>query len=347
MIDVNADLPHPVPPRALGPPPVETPLPVEMPLPIEMPWKENWCFAGIDPDASTAMVWHISLRPGDGEGIFTCKFDGPDLRVRHVGRHPLPPDGGDKASLSDGHVTFTVVEPHRVFALRYRGVDAEVDCTATARFEPFDFADGPPAPGPSRIGELGRHVFPFNHYEQALTFVATVRRPDHDDLELSGWSNRDHSWGWRDDFGFRSHHWICASFAEAYVQGSTMIDTTYPDRKHGGFISAVTGNDAVSHVDVSDAYWEEPLDEPLPSLDRDVRYRLTTVGGRTIDVTAHLSERYTVLYLNARHPDRSQVYQDAQLFCPFTRHDTGERGAGLLELGKHVSDEGIADRVGR
>jgi len=311
-----------------------------------MPWKENWCFAGVDPAQRTAMVWHVSLRPGDGEGIFTCKFDGPGVRVRHVGRHPLV--GQDQPpELTDGRMSVTVVEPHREFALTYRGDDAEIDCTVTARFQPFDFADGPLAPGPSRIGELGRHVFPFHHYEQAMTFDATVRRAGHDDLHLHGWCNRDHSWGWRDDFGFRAHHWICASFGDSYVQGSTMIDTTYPDRKYGGFISTLAGNDAVSHVDVSDNYWEEPPDQPLPTLDRDVRYRLTTVAGQRIDVTAHLADRFTVLYLNARHPDRSQVYQDAQLFCPFTRHDTGERGAGLLELGKHVRGEGIADRVGR
>ena len=42
-----------------------------------------------------------------------------------------------------------------------------------------------------------------------------------------------------------------------------------------------------------------------------------------------------------------QIYQDAQIFCQFTLDDTGQRGAGLLELGKHLEGEGIADRIGR
>ena len=240
-----------------------------------------------------------------------------------------------------------MIEPHQEFSLTFEGDDVTVECAVTARFDSFDFADGNLAPGSSPIGDLGRHVFPFNHYEQALSFTATISRPGHDDLQLSGWGNRDHSWGWRDDFGFRSHQWICANFEDSYVQGSTMLDTTYPDRKFGGFVSTSDGNDPVTTIDISASYWDEPANEPLPELDRDVSYTFQTVSGRELDLTAHLGERFRILYLNARHPDRSQVYQDAQVFCPFTLHSTGQRGIGLLELGKHLRGNGIADRVGR
>jgi len=329
MLDAHADRPHAVPPQ------------------VFMPWKENWCFTGVDQFQRTAMVWHISLRPVDGEGIFTCKFDGPDLRIRHVGRHPIGRGVDADRPLTDGAVRFEVIEPHREFLLTFDDADTRVECIATARFGPFDFADGNLAPGTSPIGELGRHVFPFNHYEQSLSFTARITRRGHDDVTLTGWGNRDHSWGWRDDFGFRSHQWICANFEDAYVQGSTMVDTTYPDRKYGGFVSDHAGNDPVVDIDISGAYWGDPPNEPLPHLDRDVTYVIRTERGRELAMTAHLSDHLRILYLNARHPDRSQVYQDAQVFCPFTLDTTGQHGVGLLELGKHLSGEGIADRVGR
>ena len=127
-----------------------------------------------------------------------------------------------------------------------------------------------------------------------------------------------------------------------------MIDTTYPDRKFGGFVSTADGNDPV-RVD-------RPLGELLgaaggpaaPGLRprRHLRARPRS-GGATVELTAHLADHFRILYLNARHPDRSQLYQDAQIFCPYTRHDTGERGAGLLELGKHLAGPGIADRRSR
>ena len=31
-------------------------------------------------------------------------------------------------------------------------------------------------------------------------------------VDVDGRGNRDHSWGFRDDFGFRHHHWINANF---------------------------------------------------------------------------------------------------------------------------------------
>lgn len=332
MLDDFADMPHLVPPQ------------------VFMPWKENWCFAGVDPTHSTSMVWHISMRPCDGEGVFTCKFDGPHVRVRYVGRHAISPLTGNGSSqttsVGDGKLKFEIVEPHRLFSLTYVDDEVDIDCRFTARFAPFDFADGNLAPGDSPIGELGRHVFPFNHYEQSLEFSATIRRHDATDLELTGWGNRDHSWGWRDDFGFRGHQWICANFDDCYVQGSTMLDTTYPDRKFGGFVSMQPGNDPVVAIDLSGTYFDEPVNEPLPDFDHDVPYTITTASGRTIRLTAHLSRRYHVLYLNARHPDRSQVYQDAQIFCPFTLDDTGASGIGLLEVGKYLAGEGVADRVG-
>lgn len=333
MIDEHADRPHLVPPQ------------------VFMPWKENWCFAGVDPAAGSAMVWHVSMRPVDGEGIFTCKVDGPDVRVRYVGRRPITPATGlgssDERTIDDGRLRIEIVEPNRTFLLTFADDDTEIEAIFTARFDPFDFGNGNLAAGSSRIGELGRHVFPFHHYEQSLAFEATIRRVGHDDLTLTGWGNRDHSWGWRDDFGFRSHQWICANFGDRYVQGSTMIDTTYPHRKFGGFVSRSDGNDPVTWIDLTESYWLDPPNEPLPEFDRDVGYTVTTASGARIELVAHLSEHFRILYLNARHPDRTQVYQDAQIFCPFTLVETGERGAGLLELGKHLEGDGIADRVGR
>lgn len=312
---------------------------------VYMPWKENWCFSGVDPENATAVVWHISLRPTEGEGIFTCKVSGPDIEHRYVGRSPIPSDPADMQDISDGRLALQIVKPLEEFQLHFSDEEREIECLFTNRFSVFDFADGALAPGRSPIGDLGRHVFPFHHYEQAMRF--TMRISDASgERTFSGFGNRDHSWGWRNDFGFQSHHWVCANFPSRYVQGSTMIDVTYPGRKHGGFISTDSGNTPVIAVDVSDTYWEEPFDEPLPELEHDVSYVLLDSTGETTRVTAHLADAYRRLYLNARHPNRNQVYQDVQVFCPFSL-STGEEGHGLLELGKRLLGEGIADRVGR
>lgn len=332
MITPQDDFPHRVPIEAL------------------MTWKENWVFPALDPARGVTALFHFSLRPQHGEGIFTAKFQLDGHQVRHVSRSPIPAQLEGLHPVADDHVRLDIEVPGERFRLRYEGEEVTADLRYTARFPAFDFADGPKPQGTSTVGPLGLSVFPFNHYEQAMAVTGTIvahggplagRR-----FEVDGYGNRDHSWGWRDDFQFRHHHWICASFDDRYLQGSVMLETSFATEKHGGFVSSADGNDPVAHVDTSDAYWLTP-GEPLGDPRRDVTYRLETVGGRTWTVTATLAEDHGRLFLNARSPDRSQVYMDVQVFCDYLLHETGQRGYGVLELGKHLSGPGIADRVGR
>jgi len=320
MITPQDDFPHAVPPQAF------------------MTWKENWVFPAIDTERRVASLFHFSLRPGDGEGIFTAKLAVDGWEHRYVGRSPVPQDLTAFVPVANEKLTLQVAEPGRRFHIAYRSDDVDADVWYTARFPAWDFDDGPLAPGDSILGERGRHVFHFRHYEQALSHEGrlTIKSGPRagETIEISGYANRDHSWGWRQDLTFRHHHWLCASFPDRFVQGTVMNETCYPDgEKAGGWISTEAGNDAVREVDASGAYWLTP-GEPLPVLDRDVRYRVTTVGGETATVVAHVASDYGRLYLNARSPDRTQVYQDVQVFCDMTFEETGQRGAGVLELGK-------------
>lgn len=324
MITPGDDHPHPVPPQAF------------------MTWKENWVFPAIDPVARTAALFHFSLRPAQGEGIFTAKFTVDGEQFRHVGRSPIPADVTRLRPVADEHVSLEVLRPFEAYRLRYAGEDLAADLTYTGRFAPFDFADGPKPPGESTLGPIGLSVFPFHHYEQALRVRGTIDVRGRT-IAFDGYGNRDHSWGWRDDFGFRGHHWVCASFDDRFVQGSVMTETSYPHAKHGGFLSDAAGNVAVAQVDTGEAYWTAP-GQPLGDLDRDVSYRVTGVDGRSVTVTAHLTAPYGRLFLNARSPDRSQVYLDVQVFCDYTLAETGQRGVGVLEVGKHLEGPGIADR---
>ena len=184
-------------------------------------------------------------------------------------------------------ITFEVVTPGERFHISYISDELDADIWYTGRFPSWDFDDGPLAPGDSILGERGRYVFHFHHYEQALLHEGTITVKAGpragETIDVAGYSNRDHSWGWRQDLTFRHHHWLCASFSARFVEGTVMNETCYPDGdKYGGWISTDAGNDAVALVDTSDAYWLA-AGQPLPSLDRDVRYRVTTVTGETCD----------------------------------------------------------------
>ncbi|GIU93477.1 MAG: hypothetical protein KatS3mg011_2383 [Acidimicrobiia bacterium] len=331
-MNVAEDLPHPVPPQAF------------------MLWKENWVWPALDTRARVATLFHISLRPQLGEGVFTFKASGEGWKHRYVGRSPIPRQLETFVPVRNERMVFRVEEPGERFFISYRSEELDADFSYRGRFPTWDFHHGPRMPGESPLGEMGLYVFHFYHQEQGLEmegelrFKRGVMAGEH--LAVSGYGNRDHSWGWRDDFAFRRHHWICASFPDKYLQGSCMNETFYPGDKFGGFVSDQAGNIAVAHVDTSSAYWLEP-GEPLGPLDQDVTYQLRTVEGRTYTLTAHISSDYGRHWLNARSDDRSQVYMDCQIFCDYTLAETGERGSGVLEVGKHLHGEGVADTVGR
>jgi hypothetical protein len=320
MVRPEDDYPHPVPPQAF------------------MTWKENWVFPAVDTERRVASLFHFSLRPAHGEGIFTAKFCIEDWEHRYVGRSPVPRDLTELVPVQNEKIVFEVVEPARQFRITYRSDELDADVLYTARFPTWDFDDNALAPGDSPLGERGRGVFHFHHYEQGLRHEGTVTLKAGpragETIELAGYANRDHSWGWREDLTFNHHHWLCASFEDRYVQGTVMNEQCYPDGdKPGGWVSTAAGNVAVDAVDTSDAYWLAP-GEPLPQLDRDVRYRLTTRDGETQTVVAHIASDYGRLYLNARNADRTVVYQDVQVFCDMTLEETGQRGSGVLEIGK-------------
>lgn len=333
MIKPGDDYPHAVPPQAF------------------MTWKENWVFPGFDPVQRIATLFHFSLRPTLGEGIFTAKLSGPGWKHRYVGRSEIPRDVTDLVPVANERITFEVVEPGQRFRITYRNDELDADLEYSGRFPPFDFADGPKPDGESPLGEIGLSVFPFNHYEQALEISGTVdiKKGDLEGTRVTmhGWANRDHSWGWRDDFQFRYHHWVCASFDSRYIQGSVMHEEFFPEVKHGGFVSDDHGNTAVAHVDTSDAYWEPGNNARLGALDRDVRYKITTAEGDIYTVVAHIGSDFGRHWLNAKSADRSQAYEDCQIFCDYTLEETGERGAGVLEVGTHLSGPGIANTLGK
>lgn len=334
MFGPDDDYPHPVPPQAF------------------MMWKENWVFPAVDTGNRVASLFHFSLRPRLGEGIFTAKFSIDGWEHRYVGRGPVPRDLTTFQPVQNAKITFTIVKPAEQFHLVYTSDELEADVTYTGRFPAWDFDSAPKNPGESILGDVGRNVFPFHHMEQALMHegVITVKAGPHEGrrIEISGYASRDHSWGWREDLTFGHHHWICASFEDRFLEGAKMQEDSYPDGpKVGGWFSTADGNDAVTAIDSTDAYWLED-EEPLPDLGRDVRYRLMTEGGQQATLIAHIATAdYGRLYLDARSKDRATVYQDVQMFCDFTIEETGQKGSGVLEIGKRLVGEGIAERAMR
>ncbi len=332
MIEPRDDLPHPVPPQAF------------------MLWKENWCFSGVDTAHAIGVLFHFSLRPTLGEGIFTAKVSVEGEEIRSVTRSPIPQDLTTLVPVTNGDLTLTIVEPLRTFHVSYASEDVEADVTFTGRYTPWDFREGVQTPGETTLGgDMGRTVFHFPHYEQGLHMEGTLTLKTGsragETIRLTGVGNRDHSWGWRDDHLFIQHHWINANFDDRFLQGTSMFEVTYPEPKHGGFEGREAGNVGVVRVAADGAYGLDEENVPIPALDRDCQYTLTLEDGTTRTLVAHIGSAYATLALNFRSKDRARAYQDIQIFCDFTLPEEGLKGAGVLEIGKRLQGPGVADLI--
>jgi hypothetical protein len=312
----------------------------EVPPEAFMPWKENWFFVGVDPESGVATSFHWSLRPQIPEGILSAKLVIDGVQYRYVGRPEIPRQLKGFHPVADDHLSLEVLEEGKRYRIRFSNDELTADITYTGRFDTFDFNDGHANPGSSTMGDVGRTVFHFRHQEQALAVDGTVtlHEPGGDrTIAVGGWASRDHSWGFRDDHLFINHHWICASFPERFVQGTAMHERSYDGgMKFGGFVSSAAGNVATTDIDVSQTYWETTDVAPLPALDRDVAYTLTTADGERIEIVARLSEDHGRLDLHFRNKERTEAYEDRLIFCTYEIPATGEVGNGVLEVGKHL-----------
>lgn len=331
MIEPTDDLPHAVPPEAF------------------MLWKENWCFSGVDRANAFGVVFHFSLRPTLGEGIFTAKFLVDGRQIRSVRRGAVPADVTELVPVGDDALRLEILEPLRRFRVSFTGEEIDADVVFTGRFTPWDFREGARTPGGTSVGERGRTVFHFPHYEQGLEMDGTVTLKSGpragETIRVTGVGNRDHSWGWRDDHLFIQHHWINANFDDRFLQGTSMFEQTYPEPKHGGFEGRAEGNVGVERVEALGAYWLEEENVPIPALDRDCEYRLTLSDGQVRTLVAHISDAVGTLALNFRSKDRARAYQDIQIFCDVSLPEEGRKGAGVLEIGKRLQGPGVADLI--
>ena len=163
----------------------------------------------------------------------------------------------------------TVVEPARRFRGRLPGTGTDGGDRIRAALRSVRLRVLPKGPRRVAAGRDGRSVFPFNHHEQALLHRGRIEVHDGPlagrSFDIAGPACRDHSWGWRDDLAFGSHHWVCASFDDRVAAASVMTEDFYPHGpKAGGWIATAEGVDPVASVDVSGSV---PLGEngPLPA----------------------------------------------------------------------------------
>jgi len=301
-------------------------------------YKENYFFVIMDPERHVFGLSHLNTEPIFNRTRFTLNLNVHGERFAYANETPVPANFAMSSALGDGKLSLRFVEPHGRFDLGFHDDDVELDVIFEARRPTFDFSAcrtaAPDMPSFQEVLTLGLNL-PFNHQQQSLRTRGRVwlksgrhRSP----IELDGWGYRDHSWVMRSDNVVRQHVWTGLNFPRRAFGMKTIETLQRPGLwAKEGYVSDDDGARALRSINVIRQGEKDGWPEKLQFEFRDAFDKPFTievdVAGRYSDVPLH-SEKTLA--------NQSQ-YSIIETCCPLLHLETGEKGVGLVEIGKHPS----------
>jgi len=322
MTTIHDDRPHPIPPFA------------------QLRWKENYFFILMDQRNSVFGVAHLNNEPLFNRSRFTLNLSAQGRPFRYANEVALPERFSGAAELSDGRLTLRFLRPHRHFQLAFAGEDLQATIEFEARLPTFDFvackSAAPELPSFQEVMTLGLNL-PYNHQQQSLT---TSGRIDFSaagsdsawSLTIEGLGYRDHSWCMRSDNISRRHVWSGLNFP-GRTFGIKAIETTHRPGLWAkeGYVSDADGARVLRRIDITH-------DGDRNGWPQTTQFAVEDMTGRVFTINADIAGRFADVPLHSEKPGSAGPgYQILETFCPLTLVETGERGIGLVEIGRHPS----------
>ncbi|MBI4299890.1 MAG: hypothetical protein HY677_02050, partial [Chloroflexi bacterium] len=165
------------------------------PLPgSERFFNDRMCLTILDPQANVFGINHIQVSTNRGFARFRSVYSVDGAELSYANKRPFSGELAAK-SLSDGSMTYEVVEPLKKVRVAFDGPQYAFDLTYEARFPAFDYddcLDGHP---------LGGVQTTRGHYEQAVTcrgeFEVRAGPKKGERRSINGLANRSHTWDFR------------------------------------------------------------------------------------------------------------------------------------------------------
>ena len=157
-------------------------------------WRESYYFNFVDAENGISSFSTIGLLPNLGrrEFVFALFFD----HNRKIYFNEVSGQFGlDPTSLSDGHLSYEMLEPLDLWRISFSDKDVSTDLLWKGRFTAYLFGRGS---GTSWA----------EHFEQSGIVSGVVRLPDGRSIVVNGLGQRDKSWGsrrWHIDNWFALH----------------------------------------------------------------------------------------------------------------------------------------------
>jgi hypothetical protein len=277
--------------------------------PNERPdWRESYYFNWVDLDSGISGFSTIGLLPNASKREFVFALFYEDKREAYFVEPDGPVSQDFHESLSDGVLSYEVVEPFKEWRILYRGTNLKVDIQWIARFPAYDFGQGS---GTSWAG----------HFEQSGIPIGTIKFPDGKVVEFKGLGERDKSWGAR-DWHIESWYALHAQFDEVSI--GLRLDTVKGEFHPSGGISTTEGHIPITRVDLETIYHDEKPDMPVGAL--------TKVYGADGDCytlkSSIISPTSLVRFEREFSGGKTELYEEMAIHeC----EELGSQGTGLIE----------------
>ena len=300
-------------------------------------WSDNFWLSVCDREADVFGVLHVHAT-NRGYARFGTMLVIDGLPMPWANKAPLTA-AGRFDRLTEGRMTYQVVQPLEAIRVTYDGPRYGFDLTYTARFPVFDYRDctgGNPLSGAMFYG---------GHYEQGLQCRGEIdirggTRPGK--RRIDSFAHRDHSWTYR-----FSHEtpWVVPPLGAPQSLGHFWPSVQLPDRhlnafgwmnpdfdppipgapRVGGFVS-----DARGSRPIRDAACTVRLEDDGRSA-MSFRYRFVLPDGEVQHVRTGRKYAQTVNGLMRGENDAECTMDCLEGFFDFEVEETGERGYGCAE----------------
>jgi hypothetical protein len=205
-----------------------------------------------------------------------------------------------------------------------------------ARRPTFDYGAcrtaAPDMPSFQEVMTMGLNL-PFNHQQQSLTVRGRIVAGGVA-VELNGWGYRDHSWVFRGDSVVARHFWTGLNFPECAFGMKTLETLHRPGIwAKEGYVSDALGERALRAIRVSAQGEKDGWPETL-------RFEFKDVFDAPFTIEVDVAGRYSEVGLHSEKAVGQRAgYEIMESCCPLKLIETGARGVGLIEIGKHPSLE--------
>jgi len=203
--------------------------------PNERPdWRESYYFNWVDLDTGISGFSTIGLLPNVNKREFVFALFYEDKREVHFNESEGPFTNDFANSLTDGVLTYELVEPLKEWKITYDGKKVKFKMTWPARFPAYDFGIGS---GTSWAG----------HFEQSGSPDGIIEFVGGRKIHFSGLGERDKSWGSR-DWHIENWYALHAQFDDISI--GLRRDMVKGEVHISGSISTLTGHEPLKHVDL-------------------------------------------------------------------------------------------------